>query len=101
MAIMISANRQYSRQRVSGVPSAASVIDTSMVTTRPSRSMSSAKATVASVTMIGRAPGPAASARGPSTNAALIHSSAPVPIRHQARMRGSTPVPGRCAVPIG
>ena len=43
---------QYSRQRVSGVPSAASVIETIMAATSPSRSTSSAKAIVASVIMM-------------------------------------------------
>ena len=89
----------YSRQRVSGVPSAASVIETSIVTTSPNRSTSNAKATVASVIMMtGRQ---AQRVRpGPSVSTALSQSSAPVPIRHQARMRGRTPVPGRWAVPI-
>ena len=38
---------------------------------------------------------------GLSVTTALSQSSAPVPIRHQARIAGSTPVPGRCGVPIG
>jgi hypothetical protein len=33
--------------------------------------------------------------------AVLIQSSTPVPTRHQLKIIGSTPVPGRCAVPIG
>ena len=44
MTTMMNAKAVYSRQRVSGVPSAASVIETSIVATNPNRSMSNAKA---------------------------------------------------------
>ena len=52
MTIMNAANIAYSPQRVSGVPSAASVMETIMATTMPARSTSSANAAVATVIMI-------------------------------------------------
>ena len=86
--------------RVCGEASAPSVMETSMAMTRPSRSTSNANATTASgIRMTGRHAQRVSP--GPSETTALTHSTAPVPIRHQARIRGRTPVPGRCAEPMG